>query len=118
MSVVFGMAEVGEVDSVVSEGCIQELLEVFSRGNYKARNALDRRVGDKMDPQTSRAYVAEEDLMYCCCIFVSCRIERDYSQEVYPSYSSGLRRGGELLATAILLCIIPKTVYLRTLVTV
>ena len=37
------MAEAGDVDGVVSEACIHELLEVFSRGSYKARNALDRR---------------------------------------------------------------------------
>ena len=38
------MAEAGDVDGVVSDACIHELLEVFSRGSYKARNALDRRV--------------------------------------------------------------------------
>ena len=38
------MAVRGDVDSVVSEGCIRELLEVFCRASYKARNSLDRRV--------------------------------------------------------------------------
>jgi hypothetical protein len=57
------MAEVGETDSVVSEGCIQELLEVFSRGSYKARNALDRR----------------NEIIHKRCIHL---IARDYDVEV------------------------------------
>ena len=39
-----GMAEEEDAGGVVSDGCIHELLEVFSRGSYKARNSLDRRV--------------------------------------------------------------------------
>ncbi|CAI8010569.1 Myotubularin-related protein 14 [Geodia barretti] len=65
------MAEVGEADSVVSEGCIQELLEVFSRGAYKARNALDRR----------------NEVIHKRCIHL---IARDYDVEVIDNKSGQL----------------------------
>ena len=68
------MAEVGEADSVVSEGCIQELLEVFSRGAYKARNALDRRVSEKgmeLDCTTLRSQDDTSELLLHVCIALS-----------------------------------------------
>lgn len=37
------MADMAEAESVVSEKCIEELLEFFKGGSYKAKN-VDRRV--------------------------------------------------------------------------